>query len=106
MTFYGCEACEKGGGRKEISAEPLAILLDDVELVAYAEREVILVGSGEGVDGDGKGDAWEGLPGHCSSLSLVFCVREADSRDIIGGEGSSWGIGGDAAMLSKLSRMD
>jgi hypothetical protein len=39
-------------------------------------------------------------------LSLVFCVREADSRDIIGGEGSSWGIGGDAAMLSKLSRMD
>jgi hypothetical protein len=106
LTFYGCEACKKGGRRKEVSAEPLAILLDDVELVAYPEREIILVGSDEGVDGDGKSDAWEGLPGHCSSLFLVFCVREADSRYIIGGEGSSWGIGGDPAMLSKLSRMD
>jgi hypothetical protein len=39
-------------------------------------------------------------------LFLVLCVREADSRYIIGGEGSSWGIGGDPAVLSKLSRMD
>jgi hypothetical protein len=39
-------------------------------------------------------------------LFLVLCVREADSRYISGRERSSWGIGGDPAMLSKLSWMD
>lgn len=59
-SLGACEPGEERWRRDEVATEPcpVAALLDDVELVAEFQGEVVARGGVEGVDGDCEGDAW------------------------------------------------